>query len=884
MEEERPDPDRLLAEWQASNESSSKVGKLKIFLGMCPGVGKTYAMLEAAQMRLQEGVDVVIGVVETHGRPETAQLLQGMEIVPQLAIQHREQNWEEMNLDAILFRRPQLVLVDELAHSNVTGTRHPKRYQDVLELLKAGISVYSTLNIQHVESRVEVVEQITGVPIRERVPDSVLDRAEEIALIDVTPDHLRQRLTEGKIYGLERAPAAATNFFRYGNLTALREMALRFTAERVNQEMREFMRDRKIAGPWKSSERLMVGIGPSPFSESLIRWTRRVATSLNASWVAAYIDTGLELSDEQKNRVVRNLGLARQLGAEVLSVPGESVGPSLIRCCQENHATQIVVGKPFAPWWIRLLRGGTLVDYLLQHSGDIDVYVVRPHKNIDRPTLGRPRRPAPPGSEWLAACCLFVGTTLLGWLLKDWMGYWSVALLYLLSEVSGAMVLGRWPILGLALVNALAWDYLFIPPQFTFYISQSHDVMMLIMMFVVALAMGHLTSRLRSRELIERERQRRTEAMLKLTQATTLDYELDAGLTTALRQIASLFEAHVALTLRVDSNHQLETKSHPASDFSLDGKEWSVAAWCFEKNQEAGRFTDTLPLSKALHLPLCTRTSTMGVLSLHLAEGKSLDLNERNLIQAFASQLALALEKDHFRQAVQRAELLEQSDRLRRTLLDNVSHELQTPVAAITVALDGLENRPSLPEIKDAYLAEIRLATQRLQKVVGQLLASARLETGMTQPKKVWCDLAELIHTAQKNCASALVQHPVRIDLPNVPSIQTDPDLFEQVVMNLLVNAGTHTPPGTAVEVSAELSGGQLRLLVRDHGPGLPDAVRVFEKFFRGSDAGAGGLGLGLPIAKGLIRALGGEIQARNPPEGGAEFTLLLPVETRHIT
>ena len=878
----RPDPDDLLARL---NQEERTRGRLRIFLGMCPGVGKTYAMLQAARQRRAEGVDVVVGVAETHGRTETAALLDGLEILPRVRLPYRGAVLEELDLDGLLRRKPALAVVDELAHTNTPGARHPKRYDDVLELLAAGIDVFTTLNVQHVESRAPVVREIAGIPVTETVPDSILDRADELQLIDLSPEQLRQRLAEGRVYLGERAHLAAENFFRESNLTALREMALRVTAERVDQGMRDYMRDRKIEGPWKSRERLLVGVGPSPYAGDLVRWTRRIASALDASWLAVYVDTGRPLSAEEKARVTQHLALARQLGGDVESVAGSQVADELLRMAREQNVTQIVVGKPSAAAWLRLLSGDSLVDALLRRSGTIDVYVVRP----DKKDLGPPVR-SPRVAPWFqlgelgVAATLLTATTLLGMLVRDVVGYWSVALFYLLMVVLSALSLRRRVVLLAALSGAVLWNFLFVPPLYTFHIARFHDGMMFAMMIVVALAMGHLTSRLRQRAQGDRERQRRTAALLQLTQSCSLEHELDAGLTAALRQVDEVFGARSALYLR-GADRLLAAQPHPSSSWQPPTKEHSVALWSFANRQPAGRGTNTLPGSDGLFLPLQTTTSLMGVLGVLWPAHREVDLPERDLLAAFTAQIALALEKDHFRLAFQRAEVIQESNRLRRTLLDNVSHELRTPLTTLKAAVGSLQSQlgRAHPEAQPV-LDEVGSAVTRLNQVVGLLVESARLETGKTPVVREWCEPRELIQESLRLCGAELFGHPVEVAVhPEPVWALVDVRLLQQVLVHVIRNAATHTPAGTAVMIQAHAAQGRMRFVVRDHGPGFADVEQIFNKFYRGPHAPAGGLGLGLSITRGLVSALDGEVQARNHPDGGAEVTLVLPAELQSV-
>ncbi|NOU36348.1 MAG: sensor histidine kinase KdpD [Kiritimatiellaceae bacterium] len=876
---QRPDPDALLAEIQRESQAAQR-GRLKIFVGMCAGAGKTYAMLQAAQQQKQAGIDVVIGLVETHGRTETEALLAGLEILPRKKVPHKSIVLEEMDIDALLARRPAVVLVDELAHTNAPGSRHLKRYQDVLELLDEGISVFTTVNIQHIESRVDVVQQITGISVKETVPDSAFDRADEVQLIDISPEQLRKRLAEGRVYMGERAATASNNFFREGNLIALREMALRYTAERVDRQVRDFMRERDIGGPWKSSERLLVGVGPSPYSASLVRWTRRIAAAQDASWIAVFIDTGLVLSEEEKNRVTKNLALARELGAEVETLSDPHVGIAMLRLAREHNVSQIIVGKPQEPLWRRLFHGGDLVDYLLRHAGDIDLYIVRPEKNSDQPGPARRLRPVLHAREFLTAAMILTAVTATGWVALPLAGYWSVSLFYLCAVIISAVFLGRGAVLFMAGLSALCWNFLFVPPIFTFNIQTFHDAMMFFTLLIVGLVSGHLTSRLRERERAGRERQLRTEALLQLTEYCTLEESLENGLRAALRQVDGLFGSTTVLHLR-DKNRSLSRQPDPVSSWIPTEKEYGVALWTYDHRQATGKGTDTLPQAEGIFLPLQTRTSVMGVLGLRLPDSKLLTLPERELLEAFAAQIGLALEKEHFRDAFQRAELIQQSEKLRKTLLDNVSHELKTPVAIIRTALSNAKQQQASSAV-NAMLGEIEEASIRLERVVALLVDSARIETGMVQPRPEWCEVGEILMLAQQNCGACLSGHSLNTDIAeDISYVRTDANLCAQAISHLLTNAAVHTPAGTAIELSAAIHNNSLVIRVMDRGPGLTDTVRIFEKFHRGSPGKTGGLGLGLSISRGLLHALKGDVEARNRDHGGAEFIIRIPVETR---
>jgi len=881
----RPDPDALLAAI-TKEEARHRRGHLKIFFGMAAGVGKTYAMLQGTAERLAEGIDVVIGYVETHGRAETEALLVGLPIVPRGKLEYRGTQFEEMDLDAILTRRPQLVLVDELAHTNVPGARHPKRYQDVLELLDAGIDVYTTLNVQHLESRADTVRQITGITVRETVPDSILEMADEIELIDLAPEELQKRLAEGKVYLGDRAEAAARNFFRTGNLTALREMSLRLTAERVDHQLQDYMQVKQIAGPWKSGERLMVALSPSPLSERLVRWTRRMAYNLEAPWLAVYVETAQPLSTEQQAGLARNLDLARELGGEVVMTTGTDVISALLRVARQRNVTQIVVGKPPRHQLRKILAGDSMVDRLIRQSGDIDIYVV----TGDEAEATEHVSPFPPliihsGLKQYLIVLLVVGlVTGLNLLVVPVIHYRAVALVYLFTVLLLGLFTGRGPVLIAAALSAFLWNFLFIPPQLTFQISALDDVLMFGMYFITALTTGHLLARLRGQEQAVLHREERTTALYLLTREVANAVTMDDVLHTAVDQIGQVFDAQVAIVLANPNGH-LAAEPHPISTLKLDEKERSVAMWSFTNRKPAGRFTDTLAMAAAFYLPLLTPGGAVGVMGVRTRLAILLSGDQVELLETFASQVALAIEREMLDEAASRSMMLIESERLYKTLLNSISHELRTPIATITGAASSLldPNTGNQPETWPVLIGEIQSAAERLNRLVENLLDMTRLESGMLKIKQDWCDVSDLINVSLERMKLQLARHEVFVNVaPNLPLVKMDFVLMEQALINLLHNAAMYTLPGTRVRVIARTDGSDLVIVVADRGPGLPPESidRIFDKFYRGPRAGAGGVGLGLSITRGLVEAHGGTIIAENRVNGGARFTIRLPLGT----
>ena len=878
MPDLRPDPDALLASLKRE-ERRARRGQLKVFFGMSPGVGKTYAMLRAAQQELHEGVDLVVGVVETHGRAETEALLAGLPVIPRKEIAYREIKLNEMDLEAILARRPRLVLVDEFAHTNAPGSRHPKRYQDVVELLDAGIDVFTTLNVQHLESRADAVRQITGATVHETVPDSVFELADQIELVDLTPEALRERLQEGKVYLGDRAAAAADGFFKDTNLTALRELALRFVAERVDKRLRELRGAGPIKTIWRSGERLLVAVGPSPSSTQLVRWTRRMAAAQGASWVAVSVESSRPLDSEAQRRLEQNLALARELGAEVAVTHDDDVAGALIRVALQHNATQIVVGKSRTPRWRDALRDGNLVDQLLRRSGPIDIYVVPAERAAEKPMAWLDWRPPElsPGREYGEMLAVLAALTLASWFVVPYSGYLSVGLLYLLAVVALSLRVGRGPVLVAGVVSALTWNFLFIPPIFTFVIGKFEDGVMFATYFVVALIAGQLTARIRAQERHERRREDRATALLRLTQALSAARTLDDAVFAALRQADALFAAQSALLLG-DGGTGLTP--HFAGSFTLTEKERGVADWAWRNRRKAGRFTDTLPSAEGLYLPLVREDTTVGVLVVRVAPDAALSLAQRDLAESFATQLALVVEREQLRAAGEREKLLAESEKLHRALLDGVSHELKTPLAVLDAAVENLATADA--PTRAALAGEIRTATRRLNRLVNNLLDQTRLESGALRPRLDWCDAHDLLNAALDGVRESLADHPFESALPaDLPLFRADAALMEQVIANLLLNAALHTPAGTPIFLAAGVDQARARIYftVADRGPGLPAAMRerLFQKFQRGDAARAGGLGLGLSIIRGFVAAQGGEVVAGENPGGGAVFTVYLP-------
>ena len=840
----RPDPDALLNLIRKEEERSEK-GKLKIFFGMCAGVGKTYAMLSEARDAVSNRIDLVVGFIETHKRLETAEFVLGLEVIPRKKIEYRGTTLEEMDIDAILARKPRVVLVDELAHTNAPGSRHTKRYQDVLEILDDGIDVYTTLNVQHLESRADTVTQITGSTVRETVPDSIFEAADEVKVIDISPDELLKRLEEGKVYTAERSRQAVENFFRKGNLSALREMSLRLTAERVDRQLREYMQGRRISGPWKSGQRLIAAISPSPHSISVIRWARRVSYTMDASWVVVYVESSGKLSSDEKEQLAKNMKLAHELGAEIVTTADESVANALIRVAREQNASQILVGKPNRSYFSRAAR---LIEDLMQRSADLDIYIVGQEAGETgraRPKLFSGMQST--GSQYSVAVASVLLTAFLCFPFAPFMGYRTVSFIILLVVSLLPLRLGTGPTVLAAAIGALAWDFLFIPPRFTFSVGTLEDVLLLSLYFLVATVTGVLSARVRKREKIIRQREEKTSALFALTKDLSSAYSQDEVIKGAVSNIRKYFNAEVAVILG-DSEGEISRRPHSSSTFSPDEKEYSVAAWAYWNERKAGRNTDTLPSAQATYFPMSGPRYPVGVIGVKLPDDVKLTLDQETSLENFISQITSAIERELLNEVNKKSIILAESERLYKTLFNSISHEFRTPIATILGSSENLlahaSTDGSLSGANQELMKEIFVAAQRLDRLVANLLDMTRLESGMIQPKLDWCDVRDVINQALKGLDRELSDHRIEVKVQDdVPLLSLDFVLIEQALTNLVHNAALYTPAGTTIIISCFREDEKCIIGVADTGPGLPekDTDRVFEKFYRSANERTGG-------------------------------------------
>jgi two-component system sensor histidine kinase KdpD len=881
-QDQRPSPEALLETATAEGR-----GRLKLFLGAAPGVGKTYEMLGSALRRKQDGVDVVIGVVETHGRVETERLLRGLEPVPRRRIDYKGRILEEMDLDAVLARKPQLVLVDELAHTNAPGSRHPKRYLDVEELLAAGIDVFTALNIQHLESLNDVIAKITRIRVRETVPDSIIDRADEIEVVDLTPEELIQRLREGKVYVRDQAQRALKHYFSPGNLTALRELALRRTAERVDEQMLSYMRAHAISGPWAAGERVLVCVSESPLSGQLVRHARRVADRLKATWVALYVETPRHhhLTETERDRVADALRLAERLGGQAVTVPGHRVSDDAIAYARSNNITQIILGRSRRSRWFEMLHGSIVQD-VIRKAGSIGVQVAAgegealPEKTVRTRPAGEPFDPLP----YLVATGLVAAATGIGMTIQQAVELANISLIFLAAILFTAVRDGLAPSLYASLLSTLAYNFFFIPPLYTFTIADPANVLALVFFTVVAVLTSNLTARTRQQALTAQRQIKTTAELNAFSRKLAGIGNLDDLLWAASFQIASMLKVRV-IFLFPSEGKMAVAAGYPPEDIA-DEADLAAARWCWDHKSPAGRGSDTLPGAKRLFLPLRTGSGVIGVVGLDRdATGPLFTPDERRLLDALLDQTAVSVERIQLVDDIDEARVLAETERLRAALLTSISHDLRTPLASIIGSITSLRRyaRHYDEAARSELMATIQDEAERLNRFVGNLLDMTRLEAGSLQVKADRIDLAEVVETAMRRAARILSRHRVEVALvPGLPMLYLDAVLFEQVLFNLLDNAAKHAPEGSLITITADRLENKVRIRVLDEGEGIPpeELEAIFDKFHRvrAGDQRQAGTGLGLAICRGFVEAFGGRIAAANRTDrSGAVFTILLP-------
>ena len=888
--ENRPSPEALL---EAARREEGRVGKLKIFVGAAPGVGKTYEMLQQAHARRKDGYDVVVGIVETHGRRETEALLDGLEQIPRKRIDYKGQSLSEMDLDAIIARRPQIVLVDELAHTNVEGSRHPKRYLNVEELMSCGINVYTTVNIQHIESLNDVVAQITHVRVRETVPDAVFDRADAVELVDLTPDDLIQRLKEGKVYVPKQAERALEHFFSPANLTALRELALRRTAERVDEQLLLEMQAHAIEGPWPAGERFLVCISEDVRAAGLVRYAKRLADRLHGPWVALYVEgrRSLQLSEVERDRIADTLRLAEALGGEAVTLPSadRSIAEDVISYALANNVTQIIIGKSVRTRWFEILHGSVVHD-LVRRSGNISVHVIAGDTVAGQPIPKKSTRPAErdnafdarPYGAALVAVAVALG---LAELIVVWIGPTNSDLVFLTAVVAVAVRFGLWPSLFASVASALAYNFFFLPPIYTFTIADPHNVTAFGFFTLVAIIVSSVAARGRTQTVATMERARTTKSLYAFSRKLAGAGTLDDVLWATAYQTALMLKVRVVLLLPERGSIAVKA-GYPPEDI-LDDADIAAAKWAWENNRVAGRGSDTLPGAKRLFLPMHTGRGAIGVMGIDSDKpGPLLTPDQRRLLDALRDQGALAIERVRLVEEMDRVERVAETERLRSALLTSISHDLKTPLAAVLGSagtLRDLADKLSTSE-KAELLATIIDESERLNRFIANLLDMTKLEAGAITPNVALHDLGEIVGSALRRASRILSRHEVELELaPDLPMLELDAVLFEQVLFNLLDNAAKYAPPETTIRIQGWRNGDAVCLRVLDEGGGIPaaDLEHIFDKFYRAqkTDQVRAGTGLGLAISRGFVEAMHGTIVAANRSDrSGAMFTINLPI------
>ena len=883
----RPDPDRLLQQVQR-DEARARRGKLKIFFGASAGVGKTFAMLAAARQALAQATPLLVGVVETHGRAETEAMARDLPRLALKAVPYRDRVLHEFDLDGALAwaaQQPEpLLLLDELAHSNAPGSRHPKRWQDVEELLDAGIDVWSTMNVQHLESLNDIVSGITGIRVWETVPDRLFDEADEVVVVDLPPDELLLRLKQGKVYLPQQAERAAANFFRKGNLLALRELALRRTADRVDDEMQAYRRRSSVQTVWPNREALLACVGPGDHAEKVVRSCARLAAQLDVPWHAVFVETPAvqRLAEAQRQRALRVLKLAQELGAVTATPAAPEPAQALVRYAREHNLVRLVVGRRERRWPWR----SPLAERIAALAGDLDVLqIALPAAGPGAAAPARSEEEAPSWSwqGYAAAIMACAVTGAIASALHGVLELSNIVMLFLLAVVGVGLGYGRGPAVLAAFLGVALFDFFIVPPRFTFAVSDVQYLVTFAVMLVVALVVGQLTAGLKLQAAASMQREHRMRGL----------YEMSRDLSAALlpEQVAEIgarflqaeFGARASI-LAADDADRLQPL--PGGTVEVADGVAGVAQWAFDHGEAAGFGTDTLPASACLVLPLKAPMRTRGVLAVQPADRRALGPDQRRLLDTCASLLAISLERIHYIDVAQKSTVQIESERLRNSLLSAISHDLRTPLAALVGLADTLAlTPPALSPVQKEVAESIRESARRTNAMVGNLLDMARLEAGAVPMRREWQPLEEVVGSALAACAPALQGRPIRVELADdLPLLQLDAVLFERVLVNLLENAAKYTPAGGAIELGASASSSTVTIRVDDHGPGVPPGREeaLFEKFERGSkESATAGVGLGLAISRAIVRAHHGSIRAgnRTGPAGieGARFTIELP-------
>ena len=896
MNIERPDPDQLLARVERDN-AKAKRGRLKIFFGAAAGVGKSYAMLLAARERRAENLDVVVGLIETHGRKDTQVLLKGLEVLPMRKIDYKGTVLHEFDIDAALKRRPSIILVDELAHTNAPNSRHPKRWQDIHELLDAGIDVYTALNVQHLESLNDDIGQISGIRVWETVPDTVFEDADEIELVDLPPDELLLRLKEGKVYLPQQAQQAIQHFFRKGNLIALRELALRQTASRVDAQMLNYREDHAIRDVWQVNERVLVCIGANVLAERLVRAGKRVANSLRAEWIVAYVETPAlqRLPAEKRDAVLRILRLAEQLGAETVTLSAPDMGEAIIKFAGERNINKIVVGKPTRRGWKRWLLG-SVVDALISHAHNINIYLLgSPAQSTDdelnlfrkSPLPGLQRRSESKKKNYGGYVWAVLVTLLSALLAYPMMGHLELAnliMVFLLGVVFVATRFGRGPSILASVLGVGIFDFLFVPPYYSFSVADSQYLITLLTLLVVGVVISNLMVNVHSQAKVAAHRERRASVLYAISRELASCQREDEVVSIAVRHLHFEFSSRNVI-LFPDSNGRIIYPKQKSIAESLHGADLSVAQWVFDHNEMAGQGTNTLPGAEEIYFPIYAENKVLGVLALLPINLRRVFLPEQQkLLDTFLRQIGQAITRIRLAEQTKMIQMQVETERLRNSLLSAISHDLRTPLATIIGSASTLlENDGHLQAQDKLDLSRVIVdEAERMSNLISNILDMARLDAGVVELNKQWHPLEEIIGTVLTRLHKQLADRPVKVKLPSgIPMVLADAVMIEQVLINLLENAIRYTPQNSELDITAELSAHSVEISVADYGAGIPKGreEQLFEKFYQARhEAAQSGVGLGLAICRAIVEAHGGTISARNKTGGGAVFTFMLPI------
>lgn len=879
MPASRPNPDLLLQKIFEDNKRKTR-GHFRLFFGMSAGVGKTYAMLRAAQELKKDGVDVQVGIVETHGRQDTALMLEGLPIIPRKKIEYKGTVLDEMDLDEILRQKPKVVLVDELAHSNVPGSRYDKRYQDVQEILESGIDVYATLNVQHLESRADIIELITATPVRETIPDSILDWVDQIELIDLTPEALIERLKEGKVYPGRKIDQALSYFFQEKHLGVLREIVLRVTADKVDRDTREIHIRQNVSKTESRKERILVAISHSPHSDRLVRMARRLVEDLEVDWIAVHVDTGVVLDTQQNNQLIKNLELARNLGAETITLHGTDFVKTITDYASEHQVLQILIGRPEKKnFWH--LKSNNIVGRLIEANPQSDVIVLQKQLTLDKKEIKKSSdsKRKLTWQQWSVYPAVLLLTTSLSYLVLPLIGYRAVGFLFLLAVVILSLFSPFLIVVASSFLAAALWNFFFIPPFGTLTIHQPEDIMMCLAFFIISSVTGYLTAEIKKNQEVLRAREHTTRALYDLLKSMTLVKGQKSIVKLAISKIESLYSASCCILI---GGHARELSHQPEfGDLALSENDRAVAVWSFDHGKMAGWSTETLPSSQVLCLTLKSGENKFGVLIFKPKEDRKLNPEQQSLLISITNQISVALAKERYEEETKEATLLKESEKLHQTLLNCISHELRTPLTAILGAATAMQSKSQLSLAQTSLLTdEIINSSERLGRIFENLFDMSRLESGRVRLNREWFDLAELLRFTLERQKRLLTSHKVNTTLPeNACYFQGDFELLEHAVGNLILNAVKYSPPGSEINLSLEKINTLFVLSLSDQGPGIPEAqiTQVFDKFYRVPGSPSGGLGLGLSIAKNLIELHCGTIRAENRPQGGIKFMIELP-------